>query len=330
METLQFAYPYIIYFGLPVIIVGALVRFFQATSAYYYPLGSYLLADNQGVTSQYARPVLYILRLSLLIGLLALIARPQWVDTNEEISLNGIDIMLTLDVSGSMELFDDLKNPVTRIQYAKREALDFIDKRIDDQIGLVLFGREALSKIPLTLDKYLLREVVSGIKLGEIDQDGTALLTGLALSVNRLRESKAKSKIIVLLTDGISNSDNLKYEDVISIAKKLNIRVYTLGVGAQRGGYIRDNWGAIQQVAESLDEKLLDKIARETGGVFFRVYSQREMRKAYETIDQLEKSRVETQVYHKYYEAFAYFIWLILLLGLLDIFLKYYWWRGIL
>lgn len=328
MDRLQFAYPFLFWWLLPALAVAAVVvLFFKRRTRYRYALASELARKGQAVTVP-VRAILYGLRLSALLLLTALIARPQWIDSSSSTQVQGIDIVLALDVSGSMEIFDDLHDRTQRIDAAKREALDFIEKRTDDPIGVVLFGQDALSKVPLTLDKRLLKDVVSRIKIGDVNPDGTAMMTGLATAINRLRDSESKSKVIVLLTDGIPQDDTLSPDMIIDLAKQFGIKMYTLGVGHQDVAFRATPYG-IEQVRTEVDEKLLTRLADETGGHFFRVYTPQDLKKAYNRIDELETTEINTTLYHRHYEAFAWFIWWFIALFALEIFLRSVFWRGV-
>jgi len=243
--------------------------------------------------------------------------------------VEGIDIVLTLDVSGSMQIFDDLRDRRQRIQVAKDEAVRFIEKRIDDPIGVVIFARDSISRCPLTLDKNILRQVVGELELGYINPDGTSLGTGLATAVNRLRKSKAKSKIIILLTDGEPTPEKVSPESAIDLAKQFGIKVYTIGIGNEKGGYIQHPFLGVHEVGISLNTQLLKKIANETGGMFFRASNPKQLREIYNKIDALEKTEYQTDIFHKFYEAFLSFIWVVLLLLGLELFLRLFIWRGV-
>ncbi|MGD1997606.1 MAG: VWA domain-containing protein [Candidatus Dependentiae bacterium] len=329
MEQLHFAYPWVWYWLVPVLVAAALwVAIIRRRLRYRYALAGYISDKGHEVRFP-VRSILFFLRL-LSLGLLTmLIARPQWLDTSSSVNIKGVDIVLTIDMSGSMRVFDDLKDRTTRIEAAKREALDFIEMRHNDPIGVVLFGAEAFSKVPLTLDKELLKDVVKDLQLGDVDPNGTAMMTALATAINRLRDSESKSKVIVLLTDGMPSDEELKPDVIINLAKQFGIKVYTLGVGNKDRAYDYDMFGRVTPERTVIDEKLLRSLAQETGGHFFRVYTPADLKKAYAKIDALEKTQYNTTLYHNYYEAFATFIWWILLLFFLELFLRYVVWRGL-
>jgi len=294
-----------------------------------YPLTGEIIAQGLGKSS-FHKTILRLIRTCSLLVLMCLVARPWWVDERSRVNVEGIDIVICLDVSGSMQIFDDLKDRRPRIKVAQDEAIRFIEKRTDDPIGLVFFGQEAISRCPLTLDKNILKELIGGFKLGEINPDGTALGTGLATSVNRLKDSKAKSKIIILLTDGEPTpGEKIEPDMAMSLAKEFGIKVYTIGIGNPKGSYIQDQLFGIRQVQAPINIKLLEKIANETGGTFFRASNPKDMKTIYETIDKLEKTEYESDIFHRHYEAFLSFIWIFLFLLGLELLLKLFWWRGL-
>lgn len=329
MYFLRFAYPNLFYFLIPIF----LAALFYRLKFYKYPVYSYSLGDflyNQGIakSSKYKK-FLSLLRAAVLIFLIFLIARPQWIDSNSKVNVEGIDIVLAIDVSGSMQVFDDLNDRRSRIQVAKDEAIRFIEKRADDPIGIVIFAKDALSRCPLTLDKNILKDVVGELGLGYIDPEGTSLGTGLATAVNRLRKSRAKSKIIILLTDGEPTPEKIEPNVAIDLAKQYGVKVYTVGIGNEKGGFIEHPFFGVRQVDVKLDTELLKKIATQTGGMFFRANNPAQMKQIYNTINSLEKTEYQTDIFHRYYEAFLTFVWGLILLFALELALRIYFWRGI-
>lgn len=327
---LRLAYLNLLYILFPVFILALLYRLFL----YKYPVYTFpavnFLKNSAFITNTSHRKILFFMRGIALIGLTLLIARPQWIDEKSKLNVEGVDIVIAIDVSGSMQLLDDLSDRRQRIEVAKHEAIRFIEKRTNDPIGIVLFGKDALSRCPLTLDKSILKELVGQIKLGEIDPSGTCLGTGLATAVNRLRNSKAKSKIIILLTDGKPKPpEKVEPETAIEMAQQFNIKVYTIGIGNEKGGYFYDPMFGLQQLREPLNVELLQTIANKTGGQFFRATNAKDMRMIYDKIDSLEKTKIESEIFHNYYEAFLTFIWIILALLGLEFLLRFFIWRGV-
>ena len=330
MFELRFAYSYVFLIFIPIFLFLLFWRWkYHRVPLYTFPLT--IMLFQKGFAKKHPRNIIYfVLRAALLLGLIFLIARPQWIDKRSHINVEGVDIVIALDVSGSMRIFDDLKDKRSRIDVAKTEALRFIERRNYDPIGVVIFAADAVSRCPLTLDKSVLKDIVSNIKLGVINYAGTALGTGLATSVNRLRNSKSKSKIIILLTDGRPEGDDkIDPQTAVDVSRKFGVKVYTIGVGNKNGGYAQGGFGFIEQIPDSIDETLLKNIAQKTGGKFFRANNASEMRTIYNEIDKLEKTKHETDVFHRYYEAFVSLMWLLVLLLFGELFLRLLLWIGL-
>jgi Ca-activated chloride channel family protein len=327
--VLRFAYPSVFYISLPFIALALAFRLlYYKQPIYTFPLASYIKKHASHFSNMH-KPILLALRTLSLIALAALSARPQWIDEKSHVKVDGVDMIIALDLSGSMQVFDDVRDQRPRIEVAKAEALAFVEKRPYDPIGLVLFGEHALSACPLTLDKKILKTKISEIKLGMISANGTALGTGLASAVNRLRNSKAKSKIVILLTDGVPSSEKISPEVAIELAKKFGIKVYTIGIGSPEGGYHQTPFG-VAQANISLDMNLLTKIAHETGGKAFQARNPQEMRTIYNTIDSLEKTEIESPIYRNYYEAFQKLLFIVLGLIFIEFLLRFWLWKGLL
>ncbi len=268
-----------------------------------------------------------VLKSLALIALIVALARPQsalsWQDTTTE----GIDIVIATDISGSM-LAEDLKP--NRLEAGKNIAIDFIKDRPDDRIGLVVFSGESFTQCPLTIDHDVLINLFKDITNGMIE-DGTAIGMGLATAVNRLKESEAKSKVIILLTDGSNTSGSIPPATAAEIAKQMNVRVYTVGVGTK--GYapypMKTPFGVqYQQVPVTIDESTLSNIAKITGGQYFRATNNEKLKQIYQQIDKLEKAKIAVTQYHKKTERFLPFALLALVLLLLDFLLKNTWFKG--
>ena len=266
--------------------------------------------------------ILFILRMLVLALLIVALARPQTTSKRQNINVEGIDIVLAMDVSSSM-LARDFKPD--RLEAAKNIAKDFIMKRPNDRIGLVIFSGEAFTQVPLTTDHAMIINMFREIKSGMIE-DGTAIGDGLATAVSRLKESDAISKVIILLTDGVNNSGSVDPMSAAEIAKLYGIRVYTIGIGSR--GYapypVQTPFGTqMQQMKVQIDEDLLKKIADETGGHYFRATSNNKLKKIFEEIDKLEKSKIEVQEFRKKYEMFLPFALLAMALFGLELLLRY-------
>lgn len=327
---LKFAYPELFFIFVPILLLAIVYRLFLYRSPrYMFPSVAVLGASGLLKGTSY-KHVLMGLRFLALCGLLLMIARPQWIDEQSFVNVNGVDIVLAIDVSGSMQLFDDMHDRRSRIQVAKQEAINFIEKRTNDPISVVIFAHDALSRSPLTLDKKFLKDIVGSLELGVIDPNGTFLGTGLATAVSRLKTSAAKSKIVILLTDGApSVPEKIDPETAIELAKQFDVKVYTIGIGNQQGGFIQHPFLGIQRAGVDLNVALLQKIAQETNGRFFVANNPRDMRTIYDTIDQLERTEHKTDMFHNYYEAFLSFIWAVLLLFGIELLLRFFVWRGV-
>lgn len=244
--------------------------------------------------------------------LVIVLARPQTYNSWDNKDAEGIDIMLTMDISASMLTEDVFPN---RIEVAKEVASDFISGRPNDNIGLTIFAGEAFTQCPMTVDHAallnLLHNVRTDLVVKGLIQDGTAIGMGLANSVSRLKDSKAKSKVIILLTDGSNNVGSISPMTAASIAKKYGIRIYTIGLGKESEGDL----GAI-------DYKTLQNIAVSTNGEFYRAQSQAELSKIYQDIDKLEKTKLRVKAYSHLHEAYMPFAWLALFLFCLDLLLR--------
>lgn len=269
------------------------------------------------------RPVLLVLRILAYAALVTALARPQTSNTSENIDSEGIDIVLSIDISGSM-LAEDLQP--NRLEAAKKVAADFVEKRISDRIGLVIFSGESFTQCPITTDHAVLTNQIMQIKSGML-QDGTAIGMGLATAVDRLRSSKAKSKVIILLTDGVNNTGLVDPLTALEIAKAFKIRVYTIGVGTYGKAPFPMTMpdGSIQMQMQDvqIDEPLMKKISSETGGKYFRATNTTGLEKVYTEIDNLEKTKVEITSYKHYAEHFFPLAMLALACLLLEVVLRY-------
>jgi len=253
--------------------------------------------------------LLPFLRLIILALLIAVLARPIEPLSEKDFETQGIDIVISLDISGSM-LAEDFK-PENRLYVAKEEAKRFIAGRQNDRIGLVIFAKKAYSQCPLTLDYKILTRLVDDVQIGMID-DGTAIGMGLATAVNRLKNSEAKSKIVILITDGDNNAGNIDPVTAAELAKTFGIKVYTICVG--RGGLV--DFPVVDplfgkryvQVQMDVDEFTLKRVADITNGRFFRARDPESLKEVYSTIDKLEKTEVKVHLYKSYNELFKYFL----------------------
>lgn len=263
----------------------------------------------------------FALRMLALVCLIIALARPQKRNDEEMVSGEGVDIVLCMDVSGSMLAQDFEPN---RLEAAKAVAANFVDRRPTDRIGLVIFSGESFTLTPVTTDKNVLKTQIFNIRSGLLE-DGTAIGSGLATSVDRLRSSASKSKVVILLTDGENNGGMIDPNTAKEIAKATGVRVYTIGVGTE--GYapvpMQTIGGIVMQREKvNIDEKLLKQIADETGGKYFRAKDNEGLSNIYSEIDKLEKSRIEITALKRYTEKFFPFALAAAILIFLELFLR--------
>lgn len=256
---------------------------------------------------QYLRHLLFALRCIAVALLIVAIARPQTSSSRESINTEGIDIILSVDVSTSMDA-EDLKP--NRLKAAKKTAEQFIAKRGNDRIGLVEFAGESFTQCPITIDHDVLISLLEKLQTGVLE-DGTAIGDGLATSVNRIKDSDGESKVIILLTDGRSNRGNISPETAAELARTFGIRVYTIGVGTQGQAPITVDtpYGKRKMMMDvEIDEEVLQKIADITGGKYFRATSNKSLERIYDEIDEMEKTKIDVAVFSKKTEKFFWFV----------------------
>jgi len=266
------------------------------------------------------KPVLYALRILAIAATIIALARPRNVSVSKKTKTNrGIDIVMAIDVSASM-LARDLKP--NRLEALKKVAVNFIDRRPNDRIGIVVYAGESFTQTPITSDKGIVKRTISELKWGQLE-GGTAIGMGLGSGVNRLKESKAKSKVIILLTDGVNNSGNIDPRTATELAKELGIKVYTIGIGTN--GMADFPWSRDPRTGKlnfrkqqvEIDEALLKEIATETEGKYFRATDNESLKEIYDEIDKLEKTKIEEFKYYNYQEKYRIFVFIALgLLGL--------------
>ena len=263
---------------------------------------------------QYLYFSLYLMRIAAIVLLIVALSRPQTTSSRQDVTIEGIDIVIALDVSGSM-LAMDLKPD--RLEAAKEVAAEFISGRENDRFGLVIFSGETFTQVPLTSDHAVVKNLFKNVKSGMIE-DGTAIGDGLATSVNRLKDSKAVSKVIILLTDGVNNMGSLDPLSSAEIAKIYGIRIYTIGVGTEGTAPfpVQTPFGMdVRYVDVQIDEDLLQQVAQLTDGRYFRATSNSKLREIYGEIDKLEKSKIDVTEFKKKKEEYLPFaIWAIILL----------------
>lgn len=272
----------------------------------------------------YILPFLPWMRILALLFFIVALARPQLTLKEEIVKAEGIDIMLSIDLSTSM-LTRDFEPD--RLTVTKEVASEFVRKREYDRIGLTVFAEESFTQCPLTTDHRILIDFLEGLECG-ILKDGTAIGMGLATAVNRIKDSESKSKIIILLTDGVNNSGYINPMTAAEIAKEFGIKVYTIGVGSNRSAMgprsiRRDGTIIFGPTVGQIDEALLGQIAQVTGGQYFRASDEQALIDIYEQIDQLEKTEMEVNVFRRYSEEYRRFFIIGLFLVLLEISLRF-------
>jgi len=271
------------------------------------------------------RVVLPVLRALALAAMVVALARPQATLKEEDITAEGIDIFLVMDISSSMLARDF---PPDRLEASKEVAMEFVDKREHDRLGLAVFAGEAFTQCPLTTDRSMVKTFLSELQCGPLE-DGTAIGLGLATAVNRLKDSEAKSKIIILLTDGVNNAgEYVKPLTAGEVAREMGVKVYTIGMGSNGDAYAPigrrgDGEYVFGFVRVEIDERLLQQISDMTGGRYFRATNKEALTQIYSIIDELEKTKIDVTTVKRYSEEFYPWIGLALLLLLIEVVLRY-------
>jgi Ca-activated chloride channel family protein len=304
MNGIAFAEPLFLYL---LVAIPAMVAFYiikqQKVSASLRIPGLQSFATTGTTFRHYLRHVLFAFHTVAVALLIIVLARPQRTDKFQDVSTEGIDIVLTQDISGSM-LARDFRPD--RLEAAKNIAIEFISGRPYDRIGLVVFSGESFTQCPLTTDHAVLINLLREIQSGMIE-DGTAIGMGLATAVNRIKDSKAKSKVIILLTDGVNNRGEIAPATAADIAKTFGIRVYTIGVGTQGNAPypVQTPYGIqYQDMPVEIDEGILQEIATNTGGKYFRATDNDKLTQVYKEIDKLEKSKIDVRQFSRKEERY--------------------------
>ena len=285
------------------------------------------LKGFEGSSSNLARlhPILFLLRLVSLTFIVLALARPQTIDISTRTKTNkGIDIVMAIDVSSSM-LAQDLKP--NRLNALKEVASDFIDDRTNDRIGLVVYAGESYTKTPITSDKRIVKNALTSIRFDGVINDGTAIGMGLATAVNRLKDSRAKSKVIILLTDGVNNSGFIEPKIAAELAVEFQIKTYTIGLGSNGTakapvGILPNGKFQYGLTKVEIDEELLQTIADDTGGLYFRATDTKKLKDIYEEINKLEKTEIEEFKYYNYEEKYRILLVIALVLLFFEWLLK--------
>ena len=326
---MQFANPTYLYLLLILapLIAWYIVRMSKTQASFKLASTHAFNSKNRGVKT-YLRHLPFALRMMAVALIIVVVARPQAVDSWEESETQGIDIVLALDVSGSM-LAQDLQP--NRLEAAKKVAAEFITDRKNDNIGLVIFAGESFTQCPMTTDHKVLLNLLNAIDFGLIE-DGTAIGLGLANAVNRLKDSESKSKVVILLTDGSNNRGQIAPLTAADLAQSYGIRVYTVGAGTKGMAPtpVQTPFGMrLQNMPVDIDEKTLTEIASLTGGKYFRAEDNESLSNIYSEIDELEKYLISVQNVTRKQELFLPFALLALGLILMELVLRRTWLRNI-
>ncbi|MBR2135944.1 MAG: VWA domain-containing protein [Bacteroidales bacterium] len=272
---------------------------------------------KDGLLKRVARHIPFVLRCVALAALVLAIARPRSASELEKVSTEGIDIVLGIDVSTSMLAMDFKPD---RINAAKQIAIEFVAQRPADRMGVVVFAGESYTQCPLTTDRQTLINMMKDISCGIID-DGTAIGNGIATAVARLKESDAKSRVVILLTDGVNNTGEISPQMAAEIAKTYGVRIYTIGIGAMGEAPYPTEYG-VQMVKVDIDEPLMKQIAQETGGKYFRATDNTKLAEIYAEINKMEKTRTIVDSYPQYKELFMRFAVLAFAAILLEVLMR--------
>lgn len=321
-QHIVFAYPYLLWLLLllPLFIVWYIISNKKSSSSV--TVSTLSIYRKTGSSKNLLRHFPFVIRLLVLALLIVAIARPQTRSSEERVEGEGIDIILCMDVSGSMLAEDFSPN---RLEAMKKVASDFVDARRTDRIGLVIFSGESFTQCPPTTDYAALKSQIYAVRSG-ILQDGTAIGSGLATSVERLKTSESKSKVVVLLTDGENNGGLIPPSTAKEIAKAYQVKVYTIGMGTEGFAALpQQTTGGVVRTMEkvNIDEKLLREIANETGGSYFRAKDNESLSQIYADIDKLEKSKIETSTFSRYKEEFYPLAIAAVVLLLIEAWLRY-------
>ena len=324
MGNIEFAYPAFFYALalIPLMVAWYLWKGRKATAPMKLP-GFENLDDRMSSSRVWMRHVLALFRMAVIALIIVVLARPQSSNQWEQVTTEGIDIVLCMDVSGSMRAMDFRPN---RLEASKNVGIEFVNARQDDRFGLVVFAGESFTQCPMTTDRAVVVNFLKEVDFGVIE-DGTAIGMGLATAVNRIKESKAESKVIILLTDGVNNRGDVGPVTAAELASGFGIRVYTIGVGSKGNAPIpvQDMFGRMvtRDMPVEIDEDVLQKIAVTTGGTYFRATDNNKLREIYQEIDELEKTRLDVKHFSKKKEEYFPFLLAAMLILLVEVGLRY-------
>lgn len=311
MEKIAFEDPLLLLLLLPLLFLFYILQKLKRRRSALMSTPLIKMAEPEGILLKLRNLPVYLQYLALILSIIAL-ARPQAGKVLKEIKVSGIDIMLILDSSGSMQALDfqEGERRKTRFDVAKAVISDFLKEREGDRIGLIVFGEYAYTQCPLTVDYEIIRGFLEELEVG-VAGDRTAMGDAIALAVKRLKDVPSKSRIAILLTDGRSNTGIISPSEATELAKTFGIKIYTVGIGSEgRSPFLIDTFFGKRLVYQEveLDEEGLKSIASQTGGKYFRARSPRELREAYETINRLEKTEREVKEFKEFHELYPWFL----------------------
>ena len=317
----RFAYPYVLILSLPVIALFIWAYFYQSKKRHAIRIGTTKPVAETSSRWYYKIIIPQVLLLLSVLLIIVALARPQLGNTNKDIKKHGVDIMLALDISGSMQLNDFKPN---RLEASKSVAKDFVKGRSQDRIGLVVFAGESFLQCPLTTDYDIVSELITDMEIAPQSLDGTAI--GLAISncINRLRDTESKSKVIILLTDGENNAGDIDPMTAATFATDFDIKIYTIGM-AGSGGVTQQ--GFFSQRIPPLNDRLLRSISEETGGRFYRADSEEKLKEIWEEISSLEKTEINARQYMNWEEKYFIYVLFSLLFLMSSFIMTYVFWR---
>ena len=319
MKNIEFDYPWILYglIVIPLLIIWYIIKSNKQKPSLLISTTKFLLKPK-GIKSLFFH-IPFVLRCFGLSFLIIALARPQLKFSNQSFEGQGIDIMLCLDVSGSMYHTDILPN---RLEASKEVAKDFVQERPGDRIGLVVFGNNGLTMCPLTTDNSALIEQIDNITTTDLTGAATVIGTGIATSINRLKDSKSKTKIIIFLSDGVNSSGAISPETAIELAKVFNIKIYTIGIGSNNKINVTRSTPSRERNFE-FDEQLLLRMAERTGGQYSHAGNGEDLKEAFENINHLERSNIHISKITRVEEQFLPFLVIGFLFVFLEILLRY-------
>ena len=325
MHNITFAHPWLL-LGLiliPLLVAYYIVRYRKQEAALQHS-DIDIFAGIQKTMRVRLRWIPYALRVAAIGAIVIALARPQSQLSRQQMKVEGIDIVMAMDISGSMLAEDFRPN---RLEAAKQVAAEFIDGRKNDRMSLVVFAGEAFTQVPLTIDHKVLLGQLEKIKSGIVN-DGTALGDGLATAINRIKDSEAKSKVIILLTDGVNNQGSIDPQSAAEMAALYGIRLYTIGVGSRGKAPFpfRDQFGRVhyQNIDVEIDEPLMQQMAAETDdGQYFRATNKKALKEIFSQIDEMEKSKIDVTQYSQTHDEYAPWLWIAFIAVIAELILRW-------